>query len=65
MEQDSKNLKPRDPCKQKACAIQRCLERTRYNVAACKLHYDRLTECCKQYDYKSDACGSERPANKS
>ncbi|KAF2355951.1 Mature-T-Cell Proliferation I type [Trinorchestia longiramus] len=50
----------KDPCKPKACAIQRCLERTRYNVVVCQPYFDKLSECCLQFADRSDACGGEQ-----
>jgi len=45
-----------DPCKIKACAIQRCLIRTRYNYQECRPFVDELSECCKIH-VESESCG--------
>jgi len=57
MEKEPQPAKAADPCKPKACAIQKCLERTRYNTTYCQQYFDRLAECCKLHGHRSDACG--------
>ncbi|XP_063845588.1 cx9C motif-containing protein 4-like [Scylla paramamosain] len=45
----------KDPCQRQACDIQECLQRNRYQEAACETQITALQECCKKW-YKESGC---------
>jgi len=46
----------KDPCLRYACDIQKCLQGNNYNEDACTVAIERLTNCCKRFDFTPLCC---------
>jgi len=46
----------KDPCLRYACDIQKCLQGNNYNENACTVTIERLSKCCKRFNYTPLCC---------
>lgn len=47
----------KDPCQKQACAIQYCLQKNKYQEAACLREIQALKDCCRKWRKESGCCG--------
>jgi len=46
----------KDPCLRYACEIQKCLQGNDYNEDRCVVAIQRLSDCCKRFNYTPLCC---------